>query len=46
MRIETVIDEMLDSRDEAERLTGSRPGDDQHRAEWRLDGALLLGQGN
>ena len=44
VRIEPLIDEMLDSRNEAERLAGARPGDDQHRAEWRLYGAPLLGE--
>jgi hypothetical protein len=46
VRLEPLIDEMLDSLDEAERFAGAGPGDDQHRAEWRFDGAPLLREGD
>ena len=44
-RLEPVpADEVLDAGDEAERLAGSRPGDDQHRAGRGFDGAELGGR--
>jgi hypothetical protein len=38
-------DQVLDPRDEAERLPGARAGDDKDGAEARLDREALLGQG-
>src|SRR5207237_270395 len=44
-RIDTGADEMLDPSDQAVRLAGARPCNDEHGAEGRFDRATLLRQG-
>src|SRR5258705_6500524 len=44
MRIDAGVDEMLNARDQAEGLAGTRPRDDEHGAHRSVNGKALIGK--